>query len=110
LALGRAFVPFFFWTFDDCFLRLAIVDPLFWLALRRRIDARLKDNPPRVGTTHPKGYQQTFSRWARYGLWPIRPGHHTTSYIVANFHAAVCVCGFIAEPSEAARRMLSEIS
>jgi len=39
LALGRAVAPFFFWTFDDCFLRLAIVGPLFWLALRERIDA-----------------------------------------------------------------------
>jgi hypothetical protein len=28
LALGRAFAPFLFWTFDDCFLRFAIVDPL----------------------------------------------------------------------------------
>src|SRR6516165_8815959 len=28
LALGRAFAPFLFWTFDDCFLRLAMVDPL----------------------------------------------------------------------------------
>jgi hypothetical protein len=25
LALGRAVAPFFFWTFDDCFLRLTIV-------------------------------------------------------------------------------------
>jgi DNA invertase Pin-like site-specific DNA recombinase len=40
--------PFFFWTFDDCFLRLAIVGPLFWLALRKRIDARSRDNRPSV--------------------------------------------------------------
>jgi hypothetical protein len=32
LALGRAFAPFCFWTFDDCFLRFALVEP--WLALR----------------------------------------------------------------------------
>jgi hypothetical protein len=29
LALGRAFAPFLFWTFDECFLRLAMVDPWF---------------------------------------------------------------------------------
>lgn len=28
LALGRALAAFFFWTFDDCFLRLAIAGPL----------------------------------------------------------------------------------
>jgi hypothetical protein len=27
LAFGRAFAPFLFLTFDDCFLRLAMVDP-----------------------------------------------------------------------------------
>jgi hypothetical protein len=27
LALGRAVRPFFFWTFDECFLRLAMVHP-----------------------------------------------------------------------------------
>jgi hypothetical protein len=27
LTLGRAFAVFLFWTFDDCFLRLAMVDP-----------------------------------------------------------------------------------
>src|SRR5215471_6163109 len=27
LALGRAFAPFLFWTFADCFLRFAMVDP-----------------------------------------------------------------------------------
>ena len=26
-VLGRAVVPFLFWTFDDCFLRLAMIDP-----------------------------------------------------------------------------------
>jgi len=26
LALGRPVAPFLFWTFDDCFLRLAIFD------------------------------------------------------------------------------------
>jgi hypothetical protein len=36
-----ALAPFFFWTSDDYFLRLAIVGPLFWLALRKRIDANL---------------------------------------------------------------------
>jgi hypothetical protein len=40
LALGRAVAPFFFWPFYDCFLRFAIVDPLFWSALRKRIDDR----------------------------------------------------------------------
>jgi hypothetical protein len=29
LVLGRAVAPFFFWTFDDCFLRLAMIDPPF---------------------------------------------------------------------------------
>ena len=61
LALGRALAPFFFWTFDDFFLRLAIVDPLFWLALRKLIDDRSKDNQLRVAATHSRGYQQTFS-------------------------------------------------
>jgi hypothetical protein len=28
LPLGRVLAPFLFWTFDDCFLRLAMVDPL----------------------------------------------------------------------------------
>ena len=27
LALGRAFAPFLFWTFADCFLRFAMVHP-----------------------------------------------------------------------------------
>jgi hypothetical protein len=27
LPLGRAFDPFLFWTFADCFLRFAMVDP-----------------------------------------------------------------------------------
>ena len=30
LALGRAVAPFLFWTFDDCFSRLAMIDPLAW--------------------------------------------------------------------------------
>jgi hypothetical protein len=25
--LGRAVAAFLFWTFDDCFLRLAMIDP-----------------------------------------------------------------------------------
>ena len=58
-----ALAPFFFWTFDDYFLRLAIVGPLFWLALRKRIDARSRDNRPRVAATYPESYQQTFSAW-----------------------------------------------
>jgi hypothetical protein len=61
LALGSNFAPFLFWTFDDFFLRLAIVDPLFWLALRKLIDDRSKDNQLRVAATHSTGYQQTFS-------------------------------------------------
>jgi hypothetical protein len=56
-----ALAPFFFWTFDDYFLRLAIVGPRFWLALRKRIDARSRDNRPRVAATYPESYQQTFS-------------------------------------------------
>jgi hypothetical protein len=41
LALGRAFGPFFFWTFDDCFLRLAMVDPPFgW----QSANALMQDN------------------------------------------------------------------
>jgi hypothetical protein len=41
LALGCALAPFLFWTFDDCFLRLAIVGSLFWLA-REAIHILLK--------------------------------------------------------------------
>jgi hypothetical protein len=48
---GRTVARCFFWTFDDCFLRLAMIDPV-WLALRKRIDARLKDNSRRVGAIH----------------------------------------------------------
>jgi hypothetical protein len=62
LAFGSDFAPFLFWTFDDFFLRLAIVDPLFWLALCKRIDANSQK------TTRPEsrqptlwGYQQTLS-------------------------------------------------
>jgi hypothetical protein len=44
LLLGRAFAPFLFWTFDDCFLRLAMIDP--WLAL-----GITKDKPPSRGNT-----------------------------------------------------------
>jgi hypothetical protein len=71
LAFGRAVAPFFFWTFDDCFLRLAIVGPLFWLAPRKRIDARSRDNRHRVAATYPESYQQTFSAWA--ALIPLCP-------------------------------------
>ena len=41
LAFGRAFAPIFFWTFDDCFLRLAMIGPP-----DKRINARSKDNRP----------------------------------------------------------------
>jgi hypothetical protein len=51
LLLGRPFAPFFFWTFDDCFLRLAMIDP--WLAL-----GITKDKPPSRGNTRTKDYQQ----------------------------------------------------
>ena len=44
LLLGRAFAPFLFWTFDDCFLRLAMTDPC--LALGITID-----KPPSRGDT-----------------------------------------------------------
>jgi hypothetical protein len=49
LALGRAFAPFLFWTFDDCFLRLAMVDPLVGAPL----DARSQK------TTRPESRQPT---------------------------------------------------
>src|SRR5215467_15868323 len=47
--LMRAFAPFLFWTFDDCFLRLAIVDPLVGAPL----DARSQK------TTSPESRQPT---------------------------------------------------
>ena len=41
LALGRTWRPFFLWTFDDCFLRLAMVDPPFgW----QSANALMQDN------------------------------------------------------------------
>jgi hypothetical protein len=43
LALGRAVAPFLFWTLDDCFLRLTIIDPP--LSLRKRIDTESKRQP-----------------------------------------------------------------
>src|SRR6516225_8198690 len=43
LALGRAFAPFLFWTFDDCFLRLAMVDPL--VGAHKRQPAPSRGNP-----------------------------------------------------------------
>jgi hypothetical protein len=39
LALGRGFVPFLFWTFDDCFLRLAMADPWFVCGSQKTTDA-----------------------------------------------------------------------
>jgi len=52
LALGRAFAPFLFGTFDDCFLRLAMVDPFFgWRSANA--DATLEE------TTHPESRQPT---------------------------------------------------
>jgi hypothetical protein len=39
LALGRAVAAFLLWTFDDCFLRLAMIDPCWRSA--KRIDARM---------------------------------------------------------------------
>src|SRR5262252_8152866 len=51
LALGRAFAPFLFWTFDDCFLRLAMVDPL--VGAPQTHDARSQK------TTRPESRQPT---------------------------------------------------
>jgi hypothetical protein len=54
LALGRAFAPFLFWTFDDCFFRLAMVDPWFVSGSQKTTDAE-------SWQTHAKGYQQMIS-------------------------------------------------
>jgi hypothetical protein len=47
LALGRAFAPFRFWTFDDCFLRFAMVEPLVGAPDHKRQPAPSRDNPRR---------------------------------------------------------------
>jgi hypothetical protein len=40
-VLGRAVVPLLFWTFDDCFLRLAMIDPSR-LVLRKALMPNIK--------------------------------------------------------------------
>src|SRR4029077_19251742 len=64
LTLGRAVAPFLFLTLDDCFLRLAMIDPRSsW----RSANALMLDQktPPLSPATHPKGYQQMISARAR---------------------------------------------
>jgi hypothetical protein len=48
LALGRAFAPFLFWTFDDCFLRFAIIDPWFTAESQKTTDAESRQPTLRV--------------------------------------------------------------
>jgi hypothetical protein len=60
LALERAFAAFFFLTFDACFLRLAMADPL--AGARKRTDARSqKTAGPESRQLGLRGYQQAFS-------------------------------------------------
>jgi len=40
-ALGRAVAAFLFWTFGDCFLRFAMIDP--HLVFRKRINAEYQE-------------------------------------------------------------------
>src|SRR4029077_7071969 len=56
-VLGRAVVPFLFWTFDDCFLRLAMIDPSR-LVLRKALMPISRDSPAEFPATHPMSYQQ----------------------------------------------------
>ena len=64
LALGRALAPTFFWTFDDCFLRLAMIGPPSWYFK----NTLMRDQK----TTGPESRQPTLrvinsrsSAWAR---------------------------------------------
>jgi hypothetical protein len=51
-VFGRAVVPFLFWTFDDCFLRLAMIDPSR-LVLRKALMPNIKNSPTEFPATHP---------------------------------------------------------
>src|SRR4029077_10321216 len=59
-VLGRAVVPLLFWTFDDCFLRLAMIDPSR-LVLRKALMPNIKSNPAEFPATYPMSYQQMIS-------------------------------------------------
>jgi hypothetical protein len=61
LTLGRAVARFFFWIFDDRFLRLAIICRLRW----RCANESQKTTRSESRQSTPIGYQQTFSAYAR---------------------------------------------
>jgi hypothetical protein len=48
LAFGSDFAPFFFWTFDDCFLRLAMIDPWFASGPQKTTEAESRQSKLRV--------------------------------------------------------------